>query len=182
MDNQSGSLELSGILSESYQALEESYEMGNERSFENRLPLQTSSPDSSVQCETPATRRPLTSLSANSSTLGGPGAESNDLGAESTRLAEALTAQREVRSLFLIYRKLSKAGRYVPYLVAYICLLLGARLCRVQQRAKKSKYQSYVFVYGFDNRADTVNRLVSIIDLAFKANSYLISFAFYTKM
>ncbi len=38
--------------------------------------------------------------------------------------------------------------------------ILGARLCRVQQRAKKSHYQSEVFVCVSSNRADAVDRLL----------------------
>ena len=38
--------------------------------------------------------------------------------------------------------------------------ILGARLCRVQQRAKKSHYQSRVFVSVSNNRADAVDRLL----------------------
>ncbi len=37
---------------------------------------------------------------------------------------------------------------------------LGARLCRVQQRAKKSHYQSKVFVCVSNNRADAVDWLL----------------------
>ncbi len=38
--------------------------------------------------------------------------------------------------------------------------ILGARLCRVQQRAKKSHYQSVVFVRVSSNRAEAVERLL----------------------
>ena len=38
--------------------------------------------------------------------------------------------------------------------------ILGARLCRVQQRAKKSRYQSEVFVCESTYRADAVDRLL----------------------
>ena len=38
--------------------------------------------------------------------------------------------------------------------------ILGARLCRVQQRARKSNYQSKVFVCVSSNRADAVDRLL----------------------
>ena len=40
--------------------------------------------------------------------------------------------------------------------------ILGARLCRVQQRAKKSHYQSKVFVCVLNNRADGVDRLLIV--------------------
>ncbi len=49
----SGSLPVSGLLSQTYQTLGESYEVGNETSFENRMPLQTSSPDASMGIESP---------------------------------------------------------------------------------------------------------------------------------
>ncbi len=38
--------------------------------------------------------------------------------------------------------------------------ILGDRLCRVQQRAKKSHYQSTVFVCVSSNRADAVDLLL----------------------
>ncbi len=37
--------------------------------------------------------------------------------------------------------------------------LLGARLCRVRQRAKKSHYQAKVFVCVSNSRMDAVDRL-----------------------
>ena len=38
--------------------------------------------------------------------------------------------------------------------------ILGARLCRMQQRAKKGHYQSQVFVCVSSYRADAVDRLL----------------------
>ena len=45
--------------------------------------------------------------------------------------------------------------------------MLGARLCRVRQRAKRSTYQSKVFVCVSNSRADAVDRLLIVkMDLA----------------
>ena len=41
--------------------------------------------------------------------------------------------------------------------------ILGARLCRVQQRAKKSHYQSRMFVCVSNDRADAVDRVLIIV-------------------
>ncbi len=38
--------------------------------------------------------------------------------------------------------------------------ILGARLCQVQQRAKKSHYQSKGFICVCNNRSDAVDRLL----------------------
>ena len=41
--------------------------------------------------------------------------------------------------------------------------IIGAGLCRVQQRAKKSHYQSKVFVCVSSNRVDAVDRLLILV-------------------
>ncbi len=43
--------------------------------------------------------------------------------------------------------------------------ILGARLCKVQQRANKSHYQSKVFVYVSNNHADAVDQLLINFEL-----------------
>ena len=51
-------------------------------------------------------------------------------------------------------------------------LILGAQLCQVQQRAKKSHYHSKVFVCVSNNCADAVDRLLMLI-LAWVLSGYL---------
>ncbi len=46
--------------------------------------------------------------------------------------------------------------------------LLGAQLCRVRQRAKKSHYQSKVFVCVSNSRADAVDRLLILLSYFFE--------------
>ncbi len=97
-------------------------------------------------------------------------------------------ALKQVLILFVSYIKkikevrvplfIDREAREIMYLVAsvrpsvrpFVCpsspvwtiwpLILGARLCRVQQGAKKSHYQSKMFVCVSNNRADTVDRLL----------------------
>ncbi len=54
--------------------------------------------------------------------------------------------------------------------------ILGARLCRVQQRAKKSHYQSYVFVCVSSNRVDAVDRLLIYFAICYQRS--FLQFAF----
>ncbi len=60
---------------------------------------------------------------------------------------------------------IDREAREIMYLVASVCpsvrqSILGARLCRVQQRAKKSDYQSAEFVCVSNCRADAADRLL----------------------
>ncbi len=67
---------------------------------------------------------------------------------------------------------INSEAREIMYLVASVCPFfclsvsaltaepLGALLCRVRQRAKKSHYQSKVFVCVSNSRADAVDRLL----------------------
>ncbi len=73
-----------------------------------------------------------------------------------------------------MYIFIDREAREIMYLVASVRLsvrpsvrpsalsrlILGARLCRVRQRAKKSHYQSKVFVCVSNSRADAVDRLL----------------------
>ncbi len=57
--------------------------------------------------------------------------------------------------------------------------LLGTRLCRVRQRAKKSHYQSKVFVCVSNSRADEVDRFL-ILHLVYTIADELIYWFWYT--
>ena len=74
-DSNSRPMEVSGLLSQSYQTLEDSYEHGSESSFETRMPLHSSSPQTAGD--------PLSRLSVNS-------------GSSTDNLTELLNAQKEV--------------------------------------------------------------------------------------